>query len=203
MATNPERDMLRSPVEAVVIGCSAGGLAALRLILADLPAKLGATVIVVAHMSADSPNLLPKLLQAHCRLPVEEAAEKAPVLPDHVYIAPPNYHLLVEDDRHFSLSVDERVCYVRPSVDVLFLSAADVYRERLLGIILTGANSDGALGLKTIGEAGGLTLVEDPAKAFAEAMPQAAIATGAAVTILPLDAMAREIISHCHAVETP
>jgi two-component system chemotaxis response regulator CheB len=130
-------------------------------------------------------------------LPVLEALEREPVLPGHVYIAPPNYHLLIESDRTFAVSVDERVCYVRPSIDVLFYAAADVFEERLLGIILTGGNSDGAQGLKAIKDAGGATLVQDPVTAYADIMPRAAIATGAADRILPLKDIAAELLLHC------
>lgn len=180
-------------IEAVVIGCSAGGLDALRILLEALPTGFPATVIIVAHTAPCSDNLLPTLLAKICRLPVSEAREREPVLPGHVYVAPPNYHLLIEQDRTFALSVDERVCFVRPSIDVLFQSAADAYGERLVGVILTGANSDGAQGLKAVKAVGGFTLVQDPASAYADTMPKAAIATGAADKVLPLDDLAMEM----------
>jgi len=119
------------------------------------------------------------------------------VMPRHVYIAPPNYHLLIEADHTFALSVDDRVCYVRPAVDVLFLTAADVYREHLMGVVLTGANSDGAHGLKAVKDAGGITLVQDPTTAYAESMPLAAIATGAADHVLTLQEISVRILTHC------
>ncbi len=187
----------RQPVEAVVIGCSAGGLAALRILLEAFPAGLGAAVIVVAHSAPDGPSLLPQLLAACCALPVSLAVEREFAAPGHVHIAPANYHLLIEADRSFALSVDQRVCFVRPAVDVLFCAAAEVYRERLLGVILTGANSDGAQGLQAVKAAGGLTLVQDPATAYAGAMPRAAIATGAADRVLPLEDLAGAILVHC------
>ena len=180
-------------MEAVVIGCSAGGLDALRTVLETLPTGFPSAVIIVAHIAPDCDSLLPSLLTKACRLPVSEAQEREPILPGHVYVAPPNYHLLIEPDRTFALSVDERVCFVRPSIDVLFHSAADAYGERLIGVVLTGANSDGAQGLKAVKAVGGLTLVQDPANAYADAMPKAAIATGAADKILPLDVLAEEI----------
>lgn len=182
---------------ALVIGCSAGGLEALRIVLGAFPANLDIAVIVVAHIAPDGDHLLPALLGKICKLPVCEAKEREPVLPGRVYVAPPNYHLLIEPERSFALSVDERVCFVRPSIDVLFFSAADVYSESLIGAILTGANSDGAHGLKAIREAGGYTLVQEPHGAFADTMPKAAIAGGAADRVLPLDALAEEIIRVC------
>jgi two-component system chemotaxis response regulator CheB len=184
-------------VEAVVIGCSAGGLSALKVVLAGLPRGVDAAFIIVAHTPPDGVNLLPQLLDSHCALSVTEAIEREPVVPGRVYIAPPNYHLLIEADRTFALSVDDRVCHVRPAVDVLFLSAADVYREHLMGVVLTGANSDGAQGLKAVKNAGGMTLVQDPATAYAESMPLAAIATGAADHVLALQDISVRILMHC------
>lgn len=180
-------------IEAVVIGCSAGGLDALRILLDALPEEFPAAVIIVAHSAADSVNMLPALLGKTCRLPVSEAMEREPVQTAHVYVAPPNYHLLIEPSRTFALSVDQRVCFVRPSIDVLFYSAADAYGDSLAGIILTGANNDGAQGLKAVKAAGGLTLVQDPDSAYADTMPNAAIATGAVDKVLPLPALAAEL----------
>jgi two-component system chemotaxis response regulator CheB len=182
--------------EALVIGCSAGGLDALRIVLEALPAGYRLAVIIVSHSSPDGANLLPSLLAKSCRLPVSEAGEREPVLPGHVYVAPPNYHLLIEPNRSFALSVDQRVCFVRPSVDVLFQSAADVYGAGLIGLILTGANNDGAEGIKAIKAAGGLTLVQDPAEAYADVMPKAAIATGAVDKRLSLQALTLEIVNY-------
>jgi two-component system chemotaxis response regulator CheB len=181
-------------IEAVVVGCSAGGLNALHKVLDVLPIGFPVPVIIVAHTAPASENLLPALLAKTCRLPVSEAREREPALPGQIYVAPPNYHLLIEPDCTFALSVDERVCFVRPSIDVLFHSAADAYKERLMGVILTGANSDGAQGLKAIKAAGGYTLVQDPADAYADTMPRAAIAAGAADKVLPLDGLAEEIV---------
>lgn len=184
---------------AVVIGCSAGGLDALRGLLQILPGEISAAIVIVSHCPADGGGLLPGLLAKACRLPVHEAREREPVLPGHVYVAPPNYHLLIEPERCFSLSVDERVCFVRPSVDVLFFSAADVYRDQLLGVILTGGNSDGALGLQAVKKAGGSSLVQDPKDAHAALMPESAIALGAADQVLPLPALAARLLEHCFA----
>lgn len=178
-----------SAVDAAVIGCSAGGLQALQQILGPLPADLGIAIVVVSHTSPDGVCLLPQLLGRACRLPVGEAEERQPVRPGHVYVAPPNYHLLIEPDRSFALSVDPRVCNVRPAVDVLFVSAAAAYRRRLAGVVLTGANADGAMGLKAIADAGGVCLVQDPETAAADAMPRAALAAAAGATVLPLPAI--------------
>lgn len=183
--------------EALVIGCSAGGFDALRIVLGTLPADLDIAVIIVAHTSPESDNLLPNVLSKFCQLPVSEAREREMVEPRHIYIAPPNYHLLVEPDRSFALSVDERVCFVRPSIDVLFVSAADVYRNHLIGVILTGANNDGAEGLKAIKNAGGFTLVQDPREAYADAMPKAAVEIGAAERVLSLTQLPRDILRLC------
>ncbi len=177
--------------DAVVIGCSAGGLEVLRPLVAALPARFPLPVIIASHISPEGGGLLAEVLSWSGALPIVEPHDKQAVLPGHVYIAPANYHLLVEAERTFALSVDEQVCYARPSIDVLFMSAADVWGPHLVGVLLTGANADGAAGLKAIREAGGLTIVQDPATAFADAMPNAAIQADAAQFILPVD----EIIS--------
>lgn len=183
-----------SAIDAAVIGCSAGGLQALLRILKPLPADLGIAIVIVSHTPADGAGLLPHLLDRECGLPVREAEEREPVRPRQVYVAPPNYHLLIECDFTFALSVDPRVCNVRPAVDVLFASAADAYRHRVAGIVLTGANSDGANGLKAIAAAGGFCLVQDPGSAAADAMPRAALATVPRAEILDLDAIPRKLV---------
>jgi two-component system chemotaxis response regulator CheB len=179
---------------AVVIGCSAGGTEALRHVLRFVPADFSAAIIIVAHTDPDGVSHLPALLSHVCRLPVSEARERAPILPGHVYLAPPNYHLLVEPNRTFAISVDERVCYVRPSIDVLFASAADAFGRSLVAVVLTGANADGANGVIAVKAAGGVCLVQDPAGAHVGAMPAAAIATGCADEVLRLEKIAEEIV---------
>lgn len=174
---------------AVVVGCSAGGLDALRRVLAPLPATFPVPIVVVAHMAPDGGSMLAELLDKVCRLAVVQAHEKMAAEPGQVYVCPAGYHLLVEEDQTFSLSVDDRVCNVRPAIDVLFESAADAWGERLIGIVLTGANSDGTAGLLAIKAAGGYGLVEDPAHAYAATMPRSAIEAGAADCVLALDAM--------------
>ena len=175
---------------AAVVGCSAGGLEALRRLLGPMPADLALSVVVVAHMAEDGESLLVELLAKSCRLPVVEAEERAPVRRGRVHVAPPGYHLLVETDGTFSLSHDEKVNNVRPAIDVLFQSAADTWRSALVGILLTGANSDGTEGLKAIRRRGGLCVVQDPDTAFADTMPRAAVTAGVADHVLALDGMA-------------
>lgn len=175
---------------AVVIGASAGAIQALSLILPELPADFPLPVLIVVHVPADRDNILAPLFAPRCRMAVREAEDKELALPGTIYFAPPDYHLLVEDDGSLSLSTDEPVLYSRPSIDVLFESAADAFGEALVGIILTGASTDGAAGLKTICDAGAITLVEEPETAYADTMPLAAIAACPAARVLTLDAIA-------------
>ena len=168
--------MIASQPQAVVIGASAGALEALTAILPSLPEHFPLPLMVVVHMPADKPSVLAELFQAKCRIQVREAEDKEPVSGGTAYFAPPDYHLLVEADRSLSLSNDEPVLHSRPSIDVLFESAADAYGPALIAIVLSGANHDGAAGLKAVSEAGGNTIVQNPKGAFAAAMPEAAIA---------------------------
>lgn len=177
-------------IEALVIGASAGAVEALSAILPRLPADYPLAVIVVVHVPSDRRNALATLFQAKCRINVCEAEDKEPVAPGTVYFAPPDYHLLVEADRTLSLSADDPVLYSRPSIDVLFESAADAYGAALAGVVLTGANQDGARGLAAVAEAGGIALVEDPATATASTMPAAALCRCSAARVLSLDAIA-------------
>lgn len=172
--------------EAVAIGASAGGVDALRIILSGLPHDFYPAIIIVQHLSPVSDNLFPQFLNEKCLLPVMEADEKIKILHNSVYIAPPNYHLLVEEDRTFSLSVTEKINYARPSIDVLFETAAFAYGSALIGVILTGANQDGAQGLKKIKESGGLTIVQDPKTAQISTMPNEVISAFNVDYILPL-----------------
>jgi two-component system chemotaxis response regulator CheB len=180
--------------EAIVIGASAGAIQALSRILPALPADYPIPVLVVVHVPADHSDLLAPLFQAKCRVVVKEAEDKEPIRPGFVYFGPSDYHLLVEAERTVSLSSDEPVLYSRPSIDVLFESAADAYGEGLVGVILTGANEDGAEGLCAISAAGGVALAEDPAEAFAPAMPTAALARCAGARSMSLDAIAAYIV---------
>ena len=179
----------------VVVGCSAGGLDALRRLLAPLPAAFPLPIVVVAHTAADGGSMLPALLNAITPLPVVEAGEKTPAEPGQVHIGPPGYHLLIEADATFSLSVDDKVRNVRPAIDVLFESAAEVWTDGLIGVILTGANDDGTAGLRAIKAHGGFAIAEDPDQAFADTMPRSAIAAGLIDCVLPIDAIAATLTS--------
>lgn len=177
-------------VEAVVVGASAGGVEALSTLLAALPAALLVPLFIVLHLPQRRPSLLVELFQAKCAVPVQEAQDKDPVEPGAVYVAPPDYHLLLEQGPQLALSVDSPVNFSRPSIDVLFESAADVYGAGLLGIVLTGGSSDGAIGLETIHRSGGITAVQDPATALAPTMPAAAMKQSPVDWVLPLDRIA-------------
>ena len=161
--------------EAVVIGVSAGGLKALSAILPTLPGDYPLPILVVIHLPPAGKSLVAELFANKCAVKVVEADDKDPIEPGTVYFAPPDYHLLVELDRTLSLSSEEPVLFSRPSIDVLFETAADAYGPGLIGIVLTGANNDGAHGLKAIAAAGGVALVQSPEDAFASVMPEAAL----------------------------
>ncbi|MCB2180605.1 MAG: chemotaxis protein CheB [Desulfobulbaceae bacterium] len=173
--------------EMIVIGVSAGGTEALGKILPELPENFPLPVTVVQHMHPSQDAFLSRYLNERCAVTVKEASDKEPVQPAHVYFAPANYHLLIEENRTFSLSVDEKVHFSRPSIDVLFESAVDAYGSCLVGIILTGANRDGASGLKLIKQSGGMAIIQDPATASSCYMPKSAVDAVDADYILPLD----------------
>ena len=187
--------MTATSVQAVVIGASAGAVQALLAVLPALPAGFPLPVLVVVHVPPDRDNVLVPLLQAKCLLKVKEAEDKEPIVGGVIYFAPSDYHLLVEADRTAALSNDEPVNYSRPSIDVLFESAADAYGEALVGVILTGANHDGAAGLKAVSDAGGVVIVQDAAEAYATAMPDAALEASPSATTLNLDAIASYLSS--------
>tara|TARA_A100001391_G_scaffold195283_1_gene172441 strand:+ start:4184 stop:4750 length:567 start_codon:yes stop_codon:yes gene_type:complete len=163
-------------IHSVVMGASAGGIEAVSAILSDLRLELRAPIVIVVHMPSAKDSQLATLLQSKCRRPMIEVEDKQSLDPGHVYLAPPDYHVLVEDEVSLALSSDEQVNYSRPSIDVLFETAADVFAQHALGIILTGANKDGAKGLSEIIRAGGHGLVQEPSEAHCRAMPEAAIA---------------------------
>lgn len=169
----------------VVIGCSAGGLHALRVILAALPADFTLPIAVVQHRSRES-ELLCELLQEVTPLPVIEATDKEAIVPGCIYVGPSDYHLLV-DDGNLALSVDPPVRFSRPSIDVTFESAADSYGMDCIGVVLTGANPDGSYGLQLIARAGGYTVVQDPATAEVPVMPRAAALAVPTARVLPLE----------------
>jgi len=182
-----------SPIAAVVIGTSAGGVDALSVLLPALPAGLRAAVFVVIHLPRQRPSHLVEIFQPRCARPVREAQDKERVEPGTVYFAPPDYHLLLERGPTIALSVDDPVNFSRPSVDVLFESAADVYGSRLLGIILTGASQDGASGLQAIRRAGGKTIVQEPATAQVPVMAEAALKQGPVDFVLTLEEIAARL----------
>jgi two-component system, chemotaxis family, protein-glutamate methylesterase/glutaminase len=165
----------RPLAQAIVIGTSAGGVEALSAILPALPKDYPLPVMTVIHLPLNKNSVVAELFQSKCNVPVKEAEDKEPIRPGTVYFAPPDYHLLVETDGLLSLSSEETVHYSRPSIDVLFESAADTYGAGLIGIVLTGANDDGAAGLLFIHEQGGTALVQTPVDAQAPAMPWAAL----------------------------
>jgi two-component system chemotaxis response regulator CheB len=162
--------------EAIIIGASAGALEALSIILPALRADYKLPLLIVVHVPPDKRSVLAELFQAKCAIEVREAEDKEPIQGGTAYFAPPDYHLLVEKNKSLSLSDDEPVLYSRPSLDVLFESAADAYGPGLTAIVLTGANQDGAKGLRAVAEAGGTAIVQSPQGAYATAMPEAAIA---------------------------
>lgn len=181
--------MSAASLKAVAIGASAGGVQALSKVLPSLPAGYPLSVLVVVHVPPDRDNALVPLFRDKCRVEVKEAEDKEPTRPGVVYFAPSDYHLLVERDGSLSLSSDELVNHSRPSIDVLMETAADAFGSALVGVVLIGANEDGALGLRAVAAAGGLAVVEDPASAYASAMPDAALSACASAKVMTLDAL--------------
>lgn len=174
------------PTELIVVGVSAGGMNALRTILPPLPGGFTIPIAVVQHQKPSADDFLCRLLDEECSLSVKHAEDKEEPNPGAVYLAPPDYHLLIEEDKSFSLSVDPRVNHARPAIDVLFESAAEVHGENLTGVVLTGASSDGSRGLQRIKERGGTVIVQDPATAEYDVMPRSAIAAAEVDRVLPL-----------------
>lgn len=183
--------------QIVVVGASAGGVAALRTLLTALAPGFGGPVIVVLHTRDADIDSLVRLFAQASKLPVQEARAGETPAPGHVYLAPGNYHLLLERERRISLSVDEKVCFARPSIDVLFSSAADAYGAAAIGVVLSGSNEDGARGLAAIRGVGGIGLVQDPLEAEEAAMPQAAIRIAGADAVLSLSALADRLNLEC------
>jgi two-component system chemotaxis response regulator CheB len=172
-------------VKLIAIGCSWGGLAALSVLLDGLPADLDAAVVIAQHRSPDASQLA-HLLHERSRLPVHEVDDKDEIRAGTAFLAPPGYHLLVEPGR-FALSTDAPVQFARPSLDVLFESAADAYGDDCIGVVLTGASADGAAGLRAICEAGGVAIVQEPESAERAEMPAAALDATPSARILPLE----------------
>jgi two-component system chemotaxis response regulator CheB len=161
--------------DAIVIGGSSGALDALSYILPALPAHFSIPIAIVLHVPANRPSLLADVLGARCALPVREVEDKEPVAAGTVFVAPPNYHLLIERQRTFALSIDAPIHYSRPSIDALFESAAEAYGESLLAVLLAGANEDGARGVGRVKAMGGTAIVQEPATSQSPEMPNAAI----------------------------
>ena len=173
--------------ELVVVGASWGGLRAVGTVLEGLGDQVPAAVVVAQHRGTSSGERLVQLLQRQTSLPVREAEDKEELAPGTIYVAPPDYHTLIEADGTIALSTEAHVRHARPSIDVLFRSAAEAYRERCVGVVLTGANEDGADGLALIKELGGVAVVQDPRTAERREMPSAAIEATDADLVLPLD----------------
>ncbi len=170
----------------VVIGVSAGGFQALQIVLGELTSDFPLPILIVQHTSPGSGDYFARHLNQKCAIEVKEANEKELSQPGTVYLAPANYHLLLERDGTLSLSIEEKVNYARPSIDVLFDTASEAYGSDVIGVILTGANSDGSRGLKTIKAKGGIAIVQDPETAESAAMPQAAMEATEVDHLLPL-----------------
>ncbi len=185
----------------MVIGVSAGGLKALKTILPTLPRSLTAPVLVVQHLAEGSGEGLVDILSANCRVAVKQAEPGETPAPGVVYLAPAGYHLLVERDRTLSLSVDPPVHFARPSVDVLFESAAEAYGAGLVGVVLTGANQDGREGVRRIKQFGGRVLVQDPQTAQASEMPAAALTVAGVDRVLALEDIGPALLELCRLAE--
>ena len=169
----------------VVVGASWGGLQALTTLVGGFPASFPLPIVVVQHRSRDSTSALAELLQDVSKLTICEVEDKAPIVEGHVHIAPPDYHLLV-DRGSFSLSTEAPLRYSRPSIDITFESVAYSYNESAIGVVLTGANQDGAAGLRTIVARRGTAIVQDPETAESPTMPRAAILAVPTATVLPI-----------------
>jgi two-component system chemotaxis response regulator CheB len=193
MSPAPSSETAGRSVDAVVIGASAGGVEALGVLLTALPAGCLFPVIVVMHLLPGRPSRLCELFAPRCALPVREAADKEPLEKGVLYFACPDYHLLVEPDMTLALSTEEPVCWSRPSIDVLFESAAETFGAKLLAIVLTGANSDGAQGLLAVRRVGGLGWVQSPQEAQSPTMPAAALQLAGADRVLTLAEMAEAL----------
>ncbi len=183
--------------EVIAIGTSWGGLDAVSRLLDAMHVDVHQPIVVAQHRGIDAEaGMLAHLLQGHTRRLVSDPDDKTPLEADHVYLGPPDYHLLVEDG-HLALSTDAPVRFARPSIDVLFESVADAYGPRAVGVVLTGANNDGAAGLARIKDLGGVAIVQDPATSERRTMPDAAIAATDADAILPLDQIAPFLYGLC------
>ena len=184
--------------DLIVIGCSWGGLEACATIFSALPDTFPTPIAVAQHRMIESAGGLARSMERRGSLPVGDVNDKQEIKPGHIYLAPPDYHLLVEPGS-FALSTDEVVQYARPSIDVLFESAADSYGDKLIAVILTGANEDGAAGLARVRDQGGFTVVQDPSTAIRREMPDAALAAVRPHKVLPLEEIGPFLVQLCTA----
>ena len=188
--------------EIIVVGTSWGGLSALHELIAGLPRGFDIPIVAVQHRHRQSGQMLTTLLQDRTPLNICEVEDKAPIVAGNVYVAPPDYHLLIEPG-YFSLSTDEPVRSSRPSIDVTFVSAADTYGDRSVGVVLTGANSDGSRGLKRIFDRGGLTFVQQPETAESPTMPAAALQCVPKARVLTISEIAAALTALPSATSAP
>ncbi len=200
----PKQDGLPSRSErrltefrAIVVGGSAGGSAALQAMLAPLPADFPLPILVVNHLHVTDDGRFAERLGRTLRLAVCEACDKQPIVPPGLYVAPANYHMLIERDETLALSVDPKVNWARPSLDVTFESAARVWRERLICVVLSGANSDGAAGARLVRELGGTVIAQEPGTAEHTVMPMAAIEQAGITTVLPPEKIGELLLARC------
>ena len=184
--------------QAVVVGVSAGGIATLEKILPRLPSDFCPAVMIVQHMAAGGGSYLVERFSAITALPVREAVDKEQITAGTIYFAPADYHLLVESGKTLALSAEAKVNYSRPSIDVLFETAAEAFRSRLIGMILTGANADGASGLARVKELGGTTIVQTPSTAEVDIMPLAAMKASVVDYVVPPEEMGALLVSLDH-----
>lgn len=182
-----------SSVALVVIGASWGGLAALSKLVSGMPGDFNTPVLIVQHRSRHADNLLATLLQDVTKLRVVDIEDKEPLEAGSVYVAPSNYHVLVEEG-HLSLTTDPLVRFSRPSIDVTFISAADIYRDRTIGVVLTGANDDGSRGLRRIVDLGGRGIIQDPATAESPTMPSSAVKAVPEAEVVPLERISSRLV---------
>lgn len=180
--------------DAVVVGGSLGAVQALRELLPQLPADYRLPVIIVLHQYRHNSDGFWRLLAEHCSLPVSAIEDKAPILPGQIYVAPANYHVLIEPSRSFALSTEPAVNFARPAIDVTFESAAHVYGARLVGVLLSGASSDGALGLRCIKQAGGATFCQQPSSCVEGTMPRAACAAAVVDRVASPESIGRQLL---------
>lgn len=184
---------LQKSVRIVAIGTSAGGLKVLQQLLTALPKRLSWPVVIVQHLQPDGPSQLSAILNRCGDFPVKPGATGDRLEPNHVYIAPPGHHMVVTQARTIALTETPAVHFSRPAIDVLFQSVAKTFSDRAVAIILTGSNTDGAEGIRTIKAQGGLTIAQSPQTATAKRMPQAAIDTGAVDHVLTIEAIAQQL----------